>query len=220
MIMCGRFTLSHTIMEVLQQFEAQSELSELEASYNIAPTQPVLAIRSGASGREAGILRWGLIPFWMKTLPKNAPMINARAETVKEKPAFRAAYKQRRCLIPADGYYEWTATETGKQPYYIQRQDKQIMAFAGLWELWTDPKNGQSITSCALLTTEANADTCQIHDRMPVFIEPQHYEEWLSNDDPSVLLQASQSGKLVTYAVDRFVNRPANNSPKCIDPIE
>lgn len=214
--MCGRFTLSHKIQEVLEVFNLDTHL-EFTPSYNIAPSQSVVVVRAVDGKHEALTMRWGLIPFWMKSFPKSKPMINARAETIREKPAFRAAYRKRRCLIPSDGFYEWKKLETGKQPYYIHTKDHQIFAFAGLWEHWENEQ--QSIDSCTIITTHANQDMSSIHDRMPVIIPVDKYTTWLSGNNSASLLVPAEEGYFHSYAVDRFVNSPAHNSEKCITAV-
>jgi putative SOS response-associated peptidase YedK len=175
--MCGRFTLRTKLNLLLQQFaaEASSDL-ELVPRYNIAPTQDIPVVRVADGKRELTLMRWGLIPSWTKD-PKSGPLlINARSDTVAAKPAFRSAFKCRRCLIPADGYYEWMAEGKKKQPYWFRVRDGQTFAFAGLWERWHE------IESCVILTTEANEMAAKLHDRMPVSLSPNDYERWLECD--------------------------------------
>lgn len=214
--MCGRFTLSHQIHEVLRAFDLDDANLDFSPSFNIAPTQSIVVIHKHNDQTKIATMRWGLVPFWMKTLPKNAPMINARAETLAEKPAFRAAYKKRRCLIPADGFYEWKKLDSGKQPYYIHTHDRQIFAFAGLWERWEN--QDQIVDSCTIITTQANDEMEQIHHRMPVIIPPDKYKHWLSDEDVTSLLTPIP-GFLQMHPVDRYVNSPANNSEKCIEVV-
>ena len=215
--MCGRFSLSHQIQEVLQSFELDVDAGlDVKPSYNIAPTQQIVTVWQEEGTAKAGTMRWGLIPFWMKSFPKSAPMINARAETVKEKPAFRAAYKKRRCLIPADGFYEWKKLDQGKQPYFIHGPGNEIFAFAGLWEHWQN--DSESIMSCTIITIEANKEMSSVHHRQPVIIPPEHYNNWLNSQDPSELL-VPMDGYFQMYPVGRYVNSPANNSEKCIEAL-
>lgn len=213
--MCGRFTLSHTIHDVLQAFDLEQAFN-ITPSYNIAPTQTIPVIHFTET-IQVTPMRWGLIPFWMKHLPKSAPMINARAETVSEKPSFRAAFKKRRCLIPADGFFEWKKTSDGKQPYYIYSKDQGIMAFAGLWETWTNDK--ESIISCTIITTAANSDMNDIHERMPLILSPENYRIWLTTEDPIPLLQPPPANRLKMHAVSRRVNSPKNNDKHCVEAI-
>lgn len=226
--MCGRFTLSQSESVIAEAFEL-SEVPTLEPRYNIAPTQLVpTVVRPKVSAqspeqseqRQFLLLRWGLIPSWAKDPAIGARLINARSETVTEKPSFRAAFRQRRCLVIADGFYEWQRQERKKQPFYFRLQDGQPFAFAGLWERWKAP-NGEAIESCTILTTEANELLRPIHDRMPVILDPKDYELWL---DPEVqkpeplqqLLRPYRSEAMTTYPVSTQVNNPTNNSPECI----
>ncbi|AGY60231.1 SOS response-associated peptidase [Gloeobacter kilaueensis] len=218
--MCGRFALYSSAEELAEAF-ALSELPPVAARYNIAPTQPVVAIRSDASGeRRAVFLRWGLIPAWAKDPTIGNRLINARAETIAEKPAFRSAFKYRRCLIPASGFYEWQRTGNKKQPFYIHPHGDRPFAFAGLWEHWQEP-GGSELETCTILTTAANQQTKAIHDRMPVILESQSYELWLdtSVQKPQVLLPLLvpySAGQIEIYPVSTAVNNPANDGPLCL----
>jgi putative SOS response-associated peptidase YedK len=222
--MCGRFTLTDPDADLAVQFNLP-EIPELAPRYNIAPTQPVAAVRVAAngSGREMVLLRWGLIPFWAKDPNIGTRMINARSETVGEKPAFRAAFKRRRCLVVADGFYEWQKQNGTKQPFYVRLRDARPFAFAGLWESWEGP-DANPIESCTLLTTQPNDLLRVVHSRMPVILQPQDYELWL---DPEVqepqrlqpLLRPYSAEEMETYAVSRYVNSPDNDDPRCIDPL-
>jgi len=205
--------------------ESARQLPLFEPRYNIAPTQDVLVVRERERGeREAAMLRWGLVPSWAKELQAGAPLINARAETVAEKPAFRTALRRRRCLIPADGFYEWqkasgAAARGKKQPYYIHRRDERPFAFAGLWERWT---GGPEVESCTIVTTSANNTLSALHDRMPVILSEEDYALWL---DPAVedaaavtpLLVPAAEVVLVAEPVSTHVNRVANDDPQCIE---
>jgi putative SOS response-associated peptidase YedK len=222
--MCGRFTLTDPDADLAVQFNLP-EIPELAPRYNIAPTQPVAAVRVAAngSGREMVLLRWGLIPFWAKDPNIGTRMINARSETVGEKPAFRAAFKRRRCLVVADGFYEWQKQNGTKQPFYVRLRDARPFAFAGLWESWEGP-DANPIESCTLLTTQPNDLLRVVHSRMPVILQPQDYELWL---DPEVqepqrlqpLLRPYSAEEMEAYAVSRYVNSPDNDDPRCIDPL-
>jgi putative SOS response-associated peptidase YedK len=199
----------------------------VEPRYNIAPTQPIAVVRQQAEGdsRELLFCRWGLVPSWARD-PKEyaAKCINARAETVADKPAFRAAFRQRRCLIPADGFYEWKALGAGKkkQPFYFTLKDSQPFAFAGLWELWHRPGGDEPLQTCTILTTDANATVRPVHERMPVFLDPKDYGRWLdpSRRDPGEMLELLQSygGELVSYPVSTRVNAAQHDDPECIEP--
>ena len=230
--MCGRFTLFQPAEAITAVFQL-AEVPNLEPRYNIAPTQlvPTVLHASKAQGtqsleqneRQFQLLRWGLIPSWAKDTKMGARLINARAETVGEKPSFRSAFRHRRCLVVADGFYEWQRQENKKQPFYFRLQNDQPFAFAGLWERWKSP-DGEEIQSCTILTTEANDLLRSIHNRMPVILDPQDYDLWL---DPTVqkpeplqqLLCPYQSEAMTSYAVSTQVNNPANNSAKCINSL-
>jgi putative SOS response-associated peptidase YedK len=224
--MCGRFTLRAPASVIAEQFSV-FETAPWRARYNIAPSQPVLAIRlatggsKAAAGREAVWLRWGLIPSWADDPAIGNRLINARAETVTVKPAFRAAMRQRRCLIVADGFYEWQRAGKRKTPHLIRMRDDRPFGFAGLWELWEGPDHS-AVESCTILTTEANDLVRPIHDRMPAIIAPADYDRWL---DPAVadadalmpLLRPYASEPMTAYAVSPLVNSPANDEPACVE---
>lgn len=222
--MCGRFTLATPEQDLAVQFNLP-EVPDLQPRYNIAPTQPVAAVRlpTADGDRELVMLHWGLIPFWAKDPGIGSRMINARAETVAEKPAFRAAFRRRRCLVPADGFYEWQKQNGSKQPFYIRLQDGRPFAFAGLWERWQDEEGGV-IESCTLLTTRPNELIRPLHNRMPVILHPHNYAVWL---DPEVedldvlrrLLDPYPPSEMEAYAVSRYVNAPRNEGPDCIAPL-
>lgn len=227
--MCGRFTLSQSGSVIAEAFQL-SEVPTLEPRYNIAPTQMVpTVVRPKVSAQspeqseqQFQLLRWGLIPSWAKDPAIGSRLINARSETVTEKPSFRAAFRQRRCLVLADGFYEWQRQERKKQPFYFRLQDGQPFAFAGLWERWKAP-NGEAIESCTILTTEANELLRPIHDRMPVILDPNDYKLWLDpvqKPEPlQQLLRPYRSEAMTTYPVSTQVNNPNNNSPECITEI-
>lgn len=214
--MCGRFSLTHKIEEVIEAFNIINSV-ELAPSYNIAPSQNIAVIRNVNDQLELSAMRWGLIPSWMKELPKSLNLINARAESVAEKPSFRSAYKKRRCLIPADGFYEWQKLESGKQPRYIQLKDKSVFTFAGLWEHWE--QEGQSINSCTIITTQANKDMKSIHHRMPVIINKTQHEAWFNQVDASPLFAPYPNDSLNIYPVSTFVNNPTHNTETCIQEL-
>jgi putative SOS response-associated peptidase YedK len=254
--MCGRYASARKRIELLEEFSVQSDRvpEPLAPDYNVAPTKAVYAVmtrqpddrdgaadadggadRAGAAGdggpqRQLRVVRWGLVPFWAKDVKIGSRMINARAETVAEKPAFRRAFAQRRCLLPADGYYEWQQTEGGKQPIYISRSDGRSLAFAGLYELWRDPTVPPDdpetwLWTSTVITTSAPDDLGHIHDRMPMVIEPASWEDWLDprnhevSDLQSLLVPAAASG-LRTYPVSTAVNAVRNNGPSLIEPVE
>jgi len=212
--MCGRFAQFTSGQALEEQFEASYAGDRLPARYNVAPGTPILICRAERDGRRRlDPAHWGLIPSWAKDRKIGYRTINARAETVAEKPAFRAAFRRRRCLIPADGFYEWQASADGKQPFFIRRGDRCPFAFAGLWEGWTDPESGESLESATIIVTTANERLRPIHDRMPVILDPEDYAAWLdpraSERDPLLaLLKPYAAEALIGYPVSRRVNRP------------
>ena len=217
--MCGRYTLAHPIGRL---FDLPEE-PDLPPRYNIAPTQDVpVVLAAEAGGRTLRMMRWGLIPSWSKDPSAAARMINARSETAAEKPAFRQALRRRRCLIPADGFYEWQARPEGKQPYHIRRKDGGCFAFAGLWDSWRDGQQGP-VQSCTILTTAANELLRPIHDRMPVILPVEAYPLWLDAavQEParlSPLLAACPADEMLALPVGRAVNDPRHDSPDCLRP--
>lgn len=222
--MCGRFTLTTPIETLVETFQLSSVPEELAPRYNIAPTQPVAAVLvDEEKAQHLALLRWGLIPGWAKDPSIGNRMINARAETVAEKPAFRVAFQRRRCLVLADGFYEWQRSERGKRPMYIRLADGRPFAFAGLWEHWKGA-DGPPLDSCTILTTEANELMRPIHNRMPVILPPEAYDLWL---DPTVraadsllpLLRPHPAETMRAFAVSTLVNNPANDDPRCIVPL-
>jgi putative SOS response-associated peptidase YedK len=220
--MCGRFTLTKAADVVAELFELD-EVPSLEPRYNIAPTQSVPAVRrlKDAAQRQLAMLHWGLIPFWAKDRDIGSRLINARAETLSEKPSFRNALKSRRCLIVADGFYEWKKLDEGKQPYYIRLRDGRPFAFAGLWERWNDPAEG-AVESCTIITTEPNELMKTLHNRMPVILPQNAGDRWLdpkSDGDKSLseLLIPYDADQMEAYPVSRRVNNPKNDVPACIE---
>jgi len=226
--MCGRYSLT-TPVEGVRQVFGFLERPNLAARYNIAPTQEVPAVRlepaeaGGATGPHLVMLRWGLIPVWAKDKAIGSRMINARAETVAEKPSFRAAFAKRRCLIVADGFYEWRKDAGAKQPYRAAMADGRPFAFAGLWEHWTDPSDGTRVESCTIVTTEANELLKPIHPRMPVIVDPADFEAWLDvtagPDGARALLRPYPAGLMKVYPVSPRVNSVANDDAALIEPL-
>jgi len=230
--MCGRYRLTRTKQIVEAYFDAVSEEDAPDWSlrYNIAPTQPVPVIRQHPQEprRELSLIRWGLIPAWAKDASGAARMINARSESAATLPAFRTALKFRRCLIPADGFYEWRTTGRAKQPYCFEVDSEagkaDLFAFAGLWERWKDPA-GKLLETCTILTTTPNTVAAAVHDRMPVILNPESYDLWL---DPgmkntgivSELLKPYDARAMRTYPVSQRINNAANEDPQCCVPIE
>lgn len=215
--MCGRFSLAVTSAAIEEQFGVEG-IPQIASRYNIAPSQPVLAVVNDQGSRRLTHFGWGLVPSRSKAF--KAGLINARSETVAEKPSFRAAFKRRRCLLPADGFYEWQGAGKGKQPYFIHLGDHQIFAFAGIWERWQG-SDGSELDTCAILTTSANEMMRPLHERMPVILDPADYGLWLDpEEDASVghLLQAYPAEQMTAYPVGTWVNSPKHEDPHCQDP--
>lgn len=226
--MCGRFTLNASPEQLAALF-ALPEAPVLAPRYNIAPTQPVGIVRlnSQTHQREWALTVWGLIPSWAKDPSMGARMINARAETVAEKPAFRAAFKRRRCLVPASGFYEWQKQGARKQPHYITHADGGPLAFAGLWESWRGP-DGSELDTCTILTTEPNELMATLHNRMPVILAPEDYGQWLGSggdasshelDQMRHLLRPFPAAAMKAYPISTYVNNPRNEGDACIAPL-
>lgn len=217
--MCGRYTLKTPAKELAERLGA--EATEISPSYNVAPSQEVAAILREDGVKKLEMLRWGLVPSWAKDPAIGNRMINARSETAHEKPSFRGAFKRRRCLIPADGFYEWRKEAGGKQPFHIRLEDGEPFAFAGLWESW-DGGEGE-VRTCAILTTEANGTMRPIHARMPVILPSDLRDAWLDPEAEKhelISMLEPYTGEMEAYPVSRFVNRPTNNDPRCIEPVE
>jgi putative SOS response-associated peptidase YedK len=224
--MCGRYRLSRRKQLVEEYFDCGSEEPDWTPRYNVAPTQSVPVIRQHPKEpvRQLSLMRWGLIPAWSKGSSAAASMINARAETAATKPAFRDALKSRRCLIPADGFYEWSRAGKTKQPYCFEVNEGELFAFAGLWDRWKDP-SGRWVKSCSILTTTPNAVTSAVHDRMPVILDPDAYDVWLDpgmNDVIAIseLLKPFDARLMLWYPVSSRVNHVANDDEECSRPIE
>jgi len=224
--MCGRFRLSRRKQIVEEYFDVSSDADDWNPRYNIAPTQPVPVIRQNPKEpiRELSLMRWGLIPSWAKDTSGAARMINARSETAHTLPAFRDAMKSRRCLIPADGFYEWAKTVKAKQPFCFEVGDGGLFAFAGLWERWRDP-SGQWVKSCSILTTTPNAVTSTVHDRMPVILERDSYDLWLDPGMQNVaaiseLLKPLDPSLMRSYPVSTRINHVANDDAECSRPVQ
>lgn len=223
--MCGRYTQTQAGDVIAATFNLTTPPSP-KPRYNVAPSQPVSAIAQPATEREYRIFQWGLVPSWAKDPAIGNRMINARSETAADKPSFRTAFKRRRCLILADGFYEWkkaAAKGAKKQPYYIQMADRALFGMAGLWEIW-ESGDGSYLESCTILTTEPNELMQSIHNRMPVIVNPQDYDLWL---DPTVqkrdalqpLLRPFKSEDMQAYEVSTAVNNPRNETAECVEPI-
>jgi len=224
--MCGRYTITdNAAAQIDSWLGATWRGAPARASYNLAPTQhaPICRLDEGGA-RVLEMLRWGLIPSWAKDASIGARTINARSETAASKPSFRAAFRARRCLVPASGYYEWTSSASGKQPHYIHPADAGLLTFAGLWERWQPDPEAEPVHSFTILTTVSNPDTRALHERMPVLLlEEAGREAWLARETPlselEVLLCPAPDGVLRHYPVDRRVGSPAQNDPACIAPL-
>ncbi|SFK10994.1 Putative SOS response-associated peptidase YedK [Pseudovibrio ascidiaceicola] len=214
--MCGRYSLSASPEEVKALFD-YAEQPNFPPRYNIAPTQPIALVKHENGGRHFGLARWGLVPSWVKDPASFTLLLNARAETLEEKPSFRAAVRHRRCLIPANGFYEWQRKGAAKQPYWIAPADGRLLAFAGLWETYSHPDGGD-IDTAAVITVEANGTVKPVHHRMPAIIPPEHFNDWLSNGtvmsrDAVKLLQPVDDGLLIATPISTRVNSVTNDDP-------
>ena len=216
--MCGRFAFYSPAEATTALFGAESGAIEVTERYNIAPTQSVAAIREDATGtRELALLRWGLVPSWAKDPAIGNRMINARAETVAEKPSYRSAYKHRRCAILANGFYEWRKEGNGKTPWFITMQDDSPFAFAGLWEAWSDKETGESLQTTTIITADANDFMSSLHHRMPVILGPDAADRWFSGDNELIHNVADITPELKAWPVDRRVNNARNEGADLIE---
>jgi putative SOS response-associated peptidase YedK len=219
--MCGRFTLHHAENEIIARFAVAEVAAQVGPRYNIAPSQNVAAVIEHPH-RQLVTFKWGLVPSWAKDPSISSRMINARAETLAEKPSYRQALAKRRCLIPADGFYEWKKMKGGSQPFHIRRRDGGLFAFAGLWERW-EGGDGEPLETCTLITVEPNELMAKIHDRMPAILKPEHEELWLdakASYAPALtqLLRSYPDEELEAFPVARAVNSPAYEGPSCVEP--
>ncbi len=224
--MCGRYRLSRRAEILASYFYAEYEGMDWEARYNIAPTQTVPVIRQDAREpvRRASLMRWGFVPNWAKDVTVGASMINARSETAAEKPVFKELLQRRRCLIPADAFYEWKKTGKSKQPYCFEMMQGEPFAFAGLWDSWRTPE-GNALETCTILTTAPNQLLADVHDRMPVILPATSYDPWLDPRYRDVaatteVLKPYDAGLMRRYAVSAWVNNVANDDPQCSEPVE
>lgn len=228
--MCGRVTLTSSAAELAEQFDLEADFLEaslplLEPRYNIAPSQDIATVRQDREGRrELSFERWGLVPHWAKDASIGNRLINARAETVASKPAFRDAFKSRRCVVPVDGFYEWTGRAGARRPYVFRRADGRMFGIAGLYERWLG-EGGEVIDSCTLITTEANATVAPFHDRMPVILDPADYEAWLDRERRDAraesllpLLAPCPDDWLEPSPVSSRINNVRNDDPECLVP--
>ena len=222
--MCGRYALHTALTRLAEEFgvpDPDAYADEAAPGYNVAPTRMLPVCLAGEDGRRRfEPMRWGLVPSWAKDESIGNRLINARAETVAGKPAFRAAFRRRRCLVPADGFYEWQKTDGAKQPWYVQRADRRPMALAGLWEHHRR-EDGPPLVSFAIVTTEANEAMAHIHGRMPVIVDRDDMGAWLGGDgDPAALLRPWPAEQTLAWPVSRRVNNVRNDDPACLEPVE
>ncbi|HEY1309417.1 MAG TPA: SOS response-associated peptidase [Pseudolabrys sp.] len=220
--MCGRYTFT-SAPEAMRQLFRYLEQPNFPPRYNVAPTQPIAIVRLVDGQRHFALVRWGFLPSWVKDPKTFALVINARGESVIEKPAFRAAMKRRRCLIPADGFYEWQKAGDRKRPFFIHAKSGTPLAFAGLWETWTGP-NGEELETAAIVTTRANRALGAIHDRMPVIVPPEAFDLWLDNATvdataAAALIAPAPDDLLEANEISTAVNRTANDGPKLLEPV-
>ena len=227
--MCGRFTQRFSWRELHELLDLIGSPANLAPRYNVAPGQQVATVRAEDGGRRLAMLRWGLIPSWAKEPNIGYRLINARSETVRTKPSFRSAWRSRRCLIPADGFYEWTGERKSKQPWLITMKERGVFCFAGLWERWKVPadlklagslaelREGDALETCTILTTTANADISRVHHRMPVILPFESCEPWLAGDD--MALGPLPPDTMTLHRVSPLVNKATNDDPRCVEPV-
>jgi putative SOS response-associated peptidase YedK len=220
--MCGRYAIT-SAPEAIRRLFGYPEQPNFPPRYNVAPTQPVPVVRHVEGRRQFALVRWGLIPSWVKDPKTFALLINARGESLNDKPAFRAAMRRRRCLFPADGFYEWRREGERRTPYYVRLKSGGPMAFAGLWETWTG-RNGEEMETAAIVTTRANRALAPIHERMPVIVPPDAFDFWLDSakvdgETAAALIAPAREGLLDVHEVSSAVNRTANDTPALIEPV-
>ncbi|MEJ2678964.1 MAG: SOS response-associated peptidase [Gemmatimonadota bacterium] len=221
--MCGRFSLGVSTDDLVEEFGIAEGSLDWSPRFNIAPSQDVAAVVAGEGGPRIGTLRWGLVPHWADDPAIGNRLINARAESVADKPAFRDAFRARRCLILADGFYEWQRPEKGttKVPVHVRLPDGRPFAFAGLWERW-QPRHGEPLHTCTIITTDAAPSIRTVHDRMPVILRPDQRQQWIRGDTPPATLLSMlrpYAGLLTAHPVSTVVNSPDNDSPDCVIPV-
>ncbi len=223
--MCGRYTLARSQQELSERFGVKQLFVDLIPRYNIAPTQKAAVVVSTEAGRSLELFRWGLIPSWTQDLKLAKPLINARAETLAEKASFKTALKNRRCIVPADGFYEWRKEGTVKHPMFIHGTKNQVLGFAGIWDEWKDEDNdGKILRSFSIVTTAANKFMSSVHDRMPVILAADAEDMWLNSDEKNTsklisLLGQAPEGFLEMHEVSQEVNSVKIDSPTCIEPV-
>jgi putative SOS response-associated peptidase YedK len=220
--MCGRYAIT-TAPEAMRRLFRYFEQPNFPARYNVAPTQPIPIVRLAEGQRHFALVRWGLLPSWVKDPKAFTLLINARGESVNDKPAFRNAMKYRRCLIPADGFFEWKAEGKSKRPYFVHRKDRAPFAFAGLWENWMGP-NGEEMETAAIVTTGASASISHIHHRMPVMLEPEQFDMWLDTKNvdaqmATALIAPLPDDKVAAHEISNRVNRVVNDTPDVLEPL-
>ncbi|MFV2059377.1 MAG: SOS response-associated peptidase [Gammaproteobacteria bacterium] len=233
--MCGRFTLGKQTDEIIDYFESHfnysigaNTIDKFAFKFNIPPGTDILSLHYNNENQlQCHPIRWGLVPSWSKGIDNRFSMNNARSDTITSKPAFRTPFKQQRCLIITDGFYEWHNEANAKQPYYISRKDQSLFTFAGVWDQWISPDQSNSIQSCSIITTEASAFMTKIHSRMPVIISREHQLDWLAPRQSSAhlelmesLLAQSDYSVMHSYAVSKTVNSPKNDSPELVNKIK
>jgi putative SOS response-associated peptidase YedK len=221
--MCGRFVQLGPVTVYAAMFDIEGQQGALASRHNVAPTQSVMACRERDRRRELQLLHWGLVPHWSKGPDNRYSMINARAETVHQKPAYRGPFRSHRCLIPAEAFYEWKPIPGGKQPYAIRMKSQEPFAFAGLWDGWTAP-DGTELETCTIIVTDANRLLRPIHDRMPVILAPQMWDRWLDSSFKGIeelrgMLAPYGAAEMEVFAVSRRVNSPANDGPELLEAV-
>jgi putative SOS response-associated peptidase YedK len=221
--MCGRYTLATDLDELIEVFEVPAVTFHHEARYNIAPTQLAPVVARDRRGTRMGLMRWGLIPFWAEDPAIGNRQINARSESVHERRAFRDAFERRRCLVPADGFYEWCRRDGSKRPHWIHPVARSVMALAGVWERWR-AGDGSPVHSFSILTRKADDQVAWVHDRMPVIVPARAYAAWLDRDADTAraraLLERFEPPPLEVREVSTWVNRPDHDDPSCIEPLQ
>lgn len=216
--MCGRYALYGPVKRKRVEDRWFDDLAAFGSCYNITPTEAAPVMRMVEGRPTVALLRWGLIPYWAKDSAMGGRLINARADTLAQKPAFRDAYRWRRCLVPASGFYEWKKVSSGKQPWYVTSADGTMMAFAGLWERWRPP-GAEPTLSFTIITTDPNDQLKELHDRMPAILEPEDFDAWLNDEDPLSLMRPYRPELLTAYPVSAAINSPHNDDPTLVEPL-
>lgn len=228
--MCGRFAQPRSAEELARIFHARPAAELPEAQFNVAPTDQVAAVVEHHGERVVDAFRWGLVPFYAKSIKDGARLINARSETAETSPAFRTSFRRHRCIVPAEAFYEWrrhrdpaTGRTLRSEPFAIRRDDGEPLALAGLWAVWRNPETAERLYSCSILTTDANELVARVHDRMPVILDPGDWDAWLAESTPAEelrsLLRPAPTELLTAYAVSPAVNNVRNEGPELLDPL-